>query len=157
MECYICGDEYTKYCTGCCYKTCCITCENDIRESCICNTTFDKIIICKTNPNTRLKECRDSLAKAKTEWNNWLVKIKDSIWKLPIPLEEYISAFDKNVEIYEDKLSSVEDINSKGYYIQDLEKFEWNLPDHKLVKNKNKTFVITTRFKDFFENNLDKP
>ena len=36
MECYVCRDNTTHYCTYCCYRTCCKKCAEDIGIECHC-------------------------------------------------------------------------------------------------------------------------
>ena len=158
MDCYVCGDNTTNFCTYCCCRTCCKKCAEDIGIDCHCYQKFDRLVICEKTPNDMLKKCEDSLIQAKQKWNDWIESIKDAVWKLPISLEEYQNAFKKSEILYQERLDSIKQLNSCSYYLSDIPLFEFDLPEHNLVSNKKgKKVVISKKFEDFFKNNLDKP
>ena len=147
----------TLLCTSCCLNTCCKKCAKDIQIECHCYSSPNMFIICNKNPNNKLKECEDSLADQKEKWATWIESIKGAIWKLEIPLEEYISAFKKSVDLYEDRLETLRSMNNQGYFVDEVPLFEWEIPRHIMVINKKgKKFVNNTKFIDFFERNIDK-
>ena len=67
MECYVCRDNTTHYCTYCCYHTCCKKCAEDIGIECHCYQKFDRLVICEQKPNNILKKCEDSLIQCETK------------------------------------------------------------------------------------------
>ena len=154
MECYVCEENTTHYCTSCCFHTCCKKCAEDIGINCHCYRKFDRLVICEQKPNDMLKKCEDSLIEAKQKWNEWIESIRDAVWKLPISLEEYKNAFKKSEILYQERLDTIKQLNSCSYYLSDIPLFEFDLPEHNLVRNKKgKKVVISKKFEDFFKNN----
>ena len=158
MECYVCRDNTTHYCTYCCCHTCCKKCAEDIGIECHCYQRLDRLVICEQKPNNMLKNCEDSLIQWKQKWNDWIELVNDAIWKLPISLEEYKNAFKKSTIIYQERLDAIKELNSRGYYLSDIILFEFNLPEHNLIRNrKGKKVVVSKQFEEFIEKNVDKP
>ena len=156
MECYVCRDNTTYYCTYCCFCTCCKKCAEDIGIDCHCYQTFDRLVICEQKPNDTLTKCEDSLIQSKQKWTNWIESIKDAVWKLPISLEEYKNAFKKSEMLYQERLDVIKQLNSCRYYLSDIPLFEFNLPEHNLVRNsKGKKVVVSKKFEEFFEKHSD--
>ena len=157
MECYVCTENNTNYCTYCCYHTCCKKCAEDIGTECHCYQTVDRLVICEKKPNDMLKKCEDSLIQAKQKWNNWIKSVEDAVWKLPISLEEYKKAFKKSEILYQERLDTIKQLNSCNYYVSDIPLFEFNLPEHNLVRNgKGKKTVLSKKFEEFFKKHLNK-
>jgi hypothetical protein len=132
-------------------------CGKDITQVCHCKDTIKEILICTKTPNEHFSACQTSLTGGITEWNVWVEQIKDAVWKLPVPLDMYQTAFKKNVEIYREKLEAVHTMNSQGYFLQEIPLFDGAIPNHVLARHKKKLYVISTRFQEFFEKYLDKP
>jgi hypothetical protein len=124
---------------------------------CHCTSTIQQILVCTKTETDKLLVCQQSLLTATNQWNSWVKQIKDAVWKLPVSLEEYHTAFQKNVKIYQEKLEAVQTMNSQGYYLRDIPLFEWSIPTHIMVRYKNKLFVMTTRFQEFIDTYPDKP
>jgi hypothetical protein len=132
-------------------------CGKDITQVCHCKNTIKEILICTKTPNDHFSACQTSLATGIAQWNAWVEQIKGAVWKLPIPLDMYQTAFKKNVEIYREKLEAVHTMNSKGYFLQEMPLFDWVIPNHVLARHKKKLYVISTRFQEFVEKYHDKP
>ena len=157
MQCYVCETNITNFCTSCCYHTCCKKCAEDIGIDCHCYQTFDRLVICEKTPNDTLTKCEHSLIQAKQKWSDWIKSIEGAVWKLPISLEEYKNAFKKSEILYQERLDAIKQLNSCSYYLSNIPLFEFNLPEHKFIKNKKgKKVVISKKFQEFFEKNIDK-
>jgi hypothetical protein len=123
-------------------------CCKDITQVCHCTEKIKEILICTRTENDKLTLCQNSLIVATTKWTVWVDQIKDAVWKLPVPLELYQTAFKKNVKIYQEKLEAVHTMNSKGYFLQEIPLFDGAIPNHVLARNKKKLYVISTRFQE---------
>ena len=119
MECYLCEEQKTIFCTSCCYRTCCKKCANDfgLVSECQCYNKVDSLLKCHQKPDNKLEKCQESLDQCRQKWTDWIKSIQDAQWKLDIPLNEYMRAFKKAEELYQDRLDAIKELNSNGYYI----------------------------------------
>ena len=161
MECYLCEEQKTIFCTSCCYRTCCKKCANDfgLVSECQCYNKVDSLLKCHQKPDNKLEKCQESLDQCRQKWTDWIKSIQDAQWKLDIPLNEYMRAFKKAEELYQDRLDAIKELNSNGYYIaQDILLFEFEIPKHNLIRLENgKKVVVSKKFEEFLEKYIGKP
>ena len=70
----------------------------------------------------------------------------------------YKNAFKKSEILYQERLDAIKQLNSCSYYLSDIPLFEFDLPEHNLVRNKKgKKVVVSKKFEDFFKKHTDKP
>ena len=167
MECYFCSklENKIRAYTPCCIKPVCSLCAIDFKDTkCPCDNTkyregFYLVKFSKKNNKTlgKLKYLFEQKIK---EWNAWVDEAKTCLWKLPIPLDEYISAFNKSVNLYNENLESAKNLISAKKYVDGLNQFRYSADDRlpgRMIKNKKGEKTVTSyQFIDFFEKNIDK-
>ena len=165
MECYMCNTYADiKVHTPCCFKPVCKLCATDFQDAkCPCDnmdfrSSFHLIKFSKKK--TKLGNIIYEFKNKKREWNTWVDEAKTCLWKLPIPLDDYINIFNKNVKLYNENLQSAEDLISAKKYVDGLNQFRYSSDDRlpgRIIKNKKGQKVVTSyQFIDFFEKNIDK-
>ena len=63
MECYLCEEQKTIFCTSCCYRTCCKKCADDfgLSSECHCYNKVDSLVKCHQKPDNKLKSVKKVL------------------------------------------------------------------------------------------------
>ena len=129
MECYFCNTyAEIKVHTPCCFKPTCKLCAEDFKESkcpCYNNEYLNSFHLVKFSKQRRikLKKLIYEFTKKKQEWKEWIDEAKTCLWRLPIPLDDYIKTFDKNAELYQENLDSVGSLQNAKKYVNTLQPF----------------------------------
>ena len=128
MECYMCNtSEDIKVHTPCCFKPVCKLCATDFQDAkCPCyNTDYQTSfhLVKFSKKRSKLGHIIYDFEKKKKEWKEWVDIAKTCLWKLPIPLDDYIKTFDKNAELYQENLDSVGSLQNAKKYVNTLQPF----------------------------------
>ena len=169
MQCYMCSTvAYVGVHTPCCFKPVCKLCAEDFKDTkCPCDNIEYRSsfhLVKFSSKRIRLGKLSYDFKTKKRQWKEWVNIAKNSIWKLPIPLDDYIKTFDKNVELYQENLDSVGSLQSAKLYVDTLQPFNYPMSEidrvmpGRIIKNKKgENMVVSYQFIDFFEKNIDKP
>src|SRR5208282_2078649 len=132
MECYNCQEvRICKQFTTCCFKQICDNCTLEITDKCFCEMTSPKLETF-SEPSDDFTKMFELFKHETDKFYHFVDKTKDYAWNLETPREIWISA-------------------------EALPKYTFDPPGIISRNTKGGSTVTPKGFREWFENNLDKP